>query len=138
MLRYKTYIEKQSMFNTPPTFAIYMLKLVTDWFKKQGGIATIEEINDLKSECLYELLDRSSFYRSPVAAGNRSKMNIVFRLPNEELEAKFVKEAAENGMNGLKGHRSVGGIRASIYNAMPLAGVETLVDFMIQFEQDNG
>jgi phosphoserine aminotransferase len=138
MLQYKTYIEKQSMFNTPPTFAIYMVKLVTDWFKAQGGITAIEEINDIKSECLYETLDSSSFYTSPIKGGSRSKMNIVFRMPNEELEAKFVKEAAAQGMSGLKGHRSVGGIRASIYNAMPLAGVETLVDFMIEFENKNG
>lgn len=137
MLQYKTYIEKQSMFNTPPTFAIYMVKLVTDWFKAQGGIGAIEDINDMKSECLYELLDSSDFYSSPVKGGSRSKMNIVFRMPNEDLETKFVKEAAAQGMNGLKGHRSVGGIRASIYNAMPLAGVETLVDFMLAFEKKN-
>ena len=138
MLQYKTYIEKQSMFNTPPTFAIYMVKLVTDWFKAQGGISAIEDINDTKSECLYETLDSSEFYSSPIEAGSRSKMNVVFRMPSEELEAKFVKEAAAQGMSGLKGHRSVGGIRASIYNAMPLAGVETLVDFMIEFEKQNG
>ncbi|MFA6716997.1 MAG: 3-phosphoserine/phosphohydroxythreonine transaminase [Victivallales bacterium] len=138
MLRYSTYIEKDSMFNTPPTFAIYILKLITDWMKDQGGLGVIEEINNTKSEGLYELIDRSDFYSSPVYPGSRSKMNVVFRLPTEELEAKFVKEAAQNGMTGLKGHRSVGGIRASIYNAMPLAGVETLVDFMIQFEKENG
>jgi phosphoserine aminotransferase len=138
MMRYTTYIDKDSMFNTPPTFAIYMLKLVTDWMKEKGGLAVIEEINNTKSEALYELLDRSDFYRSPVSPGSRSKMNIVFRLPSEDLEAKFIKEAAQNGMSGLKGHRSVGGIRASIYNAMPLAGVEKLIDFMIQFEKDNG
>jgi len=138
MLQYKTYIKNQSMFNTPPTFAIYMVKLVTDWFKAQGGISAIEEINDTKSECLYETLDNSEFYSSPIEAGSRSKMNIVFRMPSEELEAQFVKEAAAQGMSGLKGHRSVGGIRASIYNAMPLAGVEALVDFMIEFEKQNG
>ncbi len=138
MLRYKTYIDKDSMFNTPPTFAIYLLKMVTDWMREQGGLAVIEEINNIKSEGLYELMDGSGFYRSPVSPGSRSKMNIVFRLPTEELEAKFLKEAAVNGMSGLKGHRSVGGIRASIYNAMPLAGVEKLIDFMLQFEKDNG
>lgn len=138
MLRYSTYIEKDSMFNTPPTFAIYMLKLITDWMKAKGGLAVIEEINNTKSEALYELLDRSDFYRSPVSPGSRSKMNVVFRLPSEELEATFVKEATQNGMTGLKGHRSVGGIRASIYNAMPIAGVEALIDFMIQFEKANG
>ena len=137
MLRYETYIDKDSMFNTPPTFAIYLLKLVTDWMKAQGGLAVIEEINNTKSEALYELIDGSDFYTSPVYPGSRSKMNIVFRLPSEELEAKFIKDAAKNGMNGLKGHRSVGGIRASIYNAMPIAGVEKLIDFMIQFEKEN-
>ena len=138
MMKYTTYIEKDSMFNTPPTFAIYILKLVTDWMKSKGGLEVIEEINNTKSEALYELLDRSEFYRSPVSPGSRSKMNVVFRLPSEELEAKFVKDAAAEGMTGLKGHRSVGGIRASIYNAMPIAGVENLIDFMIQFEKNNG
>ena len=138
MLRYGTYISKDSMFNTPPTFAIYLLKLVTDWMKAKGGLAMIEEINNTKSEGLYELMDSTEFYNSPVDPSSRSKMNVVFRLPSEELEAKFIKEAAANGMSGLKGHRSVGGIRASIYNAMPIAGVEKLIDFMIQFEKDNG
>ncbi|MDD3117975.1 MAG: 3-phosphoserine/phosphohydroxythreonine transaminase [Victivallales bacterium] len=138
MLRYSTYIDNGSMFNTPPTFAIYMLKLVTDWLKNLGGLARIEQINNSKSEALYELIDKGDFYSSPVKPDNRSKMNVVFRLPSEELEAKFVKQAKEAGMIGLKGHRSVGGIRASIYNAMPLAGVETLVDFMLEFERNNG
>jgi phosphoserine aminotransferase len=138
MLRYDTYIDKDSMFNTPPTFAIYLLKLVTDWMKAKGGLAMIEEINNTKSEALYELMDGSDFYRSPVSPGSRSKMNVVFRLPTEELEAKFIKGAGANGMSGLKGHRSVGGVRASIYNAMPIAGVEKLIDFMIQFEKNNG
>jgi phosphoserine aminotransferase len=138
MMRYGTYIDKDSMFNTPPTFAIYLLKLVTDWMKAKGGLAVIEEINNTKSEGLYELMDASDFYRSPVEPGSRSKMNVVFRLPTEELEAKFIKDAGTSGMNGLKGHRSVGGVRASIYNAMPIAGVEKLIDFMIQFEKDNG
>ena len=138
MLNYNTYIDKDSMFNTPPTFAIYMLKLNTDWMLAQGGIEKIEKINDMKSEALYELIDRSDFYRSPVDGGSRSRMNVVFRLPSEDLEAKFVKEATDEGLTSLKGHRSVGGIRASIYNAMPLAGVETLIDFMIEFEKKNG
>ena len=137
MLNFDTYVSKSSMFNTPPTFSIYMLGLVTEWLKAKGGIAAIEEINDAKSEALYELIDRSEFYRSPLEAGSRSKMNVVWRLPNEELEAKFVKEAAAAGLSGLKGHRSVGGCRASIYNAMPLEGVETLIDFMIEFEKNN-
>lgn len=137
MLKYSTYIEHKSLYNTPPTFGIYMLALVTDWIKKLGGLSMIEKINDSKSEVLYELLNRSSFYRNPVQPDCRSKMNIVFRLPTEELEEKFVKEATKLGMTGLKGHRSVGGIRASIYNAMPLAGVEALIDFMNDFESRN-
>ena len=138
MLQYKTYIEKQSMFNTPPTFAIYILNLVAEWLKAQGGIAAIEEINDVKSEALYELIDGTDYFRSPIDPSSRSKMNVVFRLPSEDLEAKFLKDAKEIGLVGLKGHRSVGGIRASIYNAMPTKGVETLVDFMNTFEANNG
>ena len=138
MLKYKTYIEKGSMFNTPPTFAIYALNLVMEWLKSKGGIAEIEEINDAKSEAVYELIDSTQFYNCPVEAASRSRMNIVFRLPSEELEAKFIKEAADAGLVGLKGHRSVGGIRASIYNSMPVKGVETLIDFMNDFEKNNG
>jgi phosphoserine aminotransferase len=138
MLRYSTYIEKGSMFNTPPTFAIYMLGLVMKWLKDKGGLKAIEEINDAKSEALYEVIDSSDFYRSPVDPSSRSRMNVVFRLPSEELEAKFVAEAKKEGMSGLKGHRSVGGIRASIYNAMPMKGVETLIDFMNEFQRVNG
>ena len=138
MLKYSTYIEKQSMFNTPPTFGIYMLGLVMKWLKSKGGIAEIEEINDAKSEALYELIDSSNFYRSPVDPASRSRMNVVFRLPNEDLEAKFVADAKGNGLNSLKGHRSVGGIRASIYNAMPMKGIEALIDFMHEFSKKNG
>jgi phosphoserine aminotransferase len=103
-----------------------------------GGLAAIEEINDAKSEALYERIDQTPFYRCPVEGASRSRMNVVFRLPSEELEEKFVKQAAKEGMIGLKGHRSVGGIRASIYNAMPLEGVEHLIDFMNEFEKVNG
>ncbi len=138
MLRYSTYIDKGSMFNTPPTFAIYMIALITDWLKEKGGLKVIEEINDMKSEVLYELIDKTGFFHCPVEPGSRSKMNVVFRLPTEELEAKFVKEAEIGGMLGLKGHRLVGGIRASIYNAMPMKGVEQLIDFMNEFERVNG
>lgn len=138
MLKYSTYIENDSMFNTPPTFGIYMLGLVMKWLKAKGGIAEIEEINDAKSEALYELIDSSEFYRSPVDPASRSRMNVVFRLPNEDLEAQFIKEAKENGLTTLKGHRSVGGIRASIYNAMPMKGIEALIDFMNEFSKKNG
>jgi phosphoserine aminotransferase len=137
MLRYDTYINEKSLYNTPPSFGIYMIALVTDWMKEIGGMSVIEDVNDSKSEALYELLDRSSFYKCPVEPASRSKMNVVFRLPSEELEGKFVKEAEIEGLTGLKGHRAVGGIRASIYNAMPLAGVEKLIDFMNEFEKMN-
>ena len=138
MLKYKTYIDKQSMFNTPPTFGIYILNLVMEWLKAKGGISAIEEINDAKSEALYELIDGTEYYKSPIDPASRSKMNVVFRLPSEDLEAKFLKDAKEVGLVGLKGHRSVGGIRASIYNAMPMKGIENLVDFMNSFESSNG
>jgi phosphoserine aminotransferase len=138
MLKYGTYIKNQSMFNTPPTFAIYILGLVAKWLKGKGGIKGIEVINDAKSEALYELIDNSDFYRSPVDPASRSKMNIVFRLPSEELEAKFISDASNEGLKSLKGHRSVGGIRASIYNAMPMKGIEALVDFMNEFSRKNG
>ncbi|MCQ2378074.1 MAG: 3-phosphoserine/phosphohydroxythreonine transaminase [Victivallaceae bacterium] len=137
MLRYSTYIDNGSMFNTPPTFAIYMLGLVTDWLKAQGGIAAIEEINNAKAAKLYAFLDESGFFRSTVAKADRSRMNVVFRTPSDELDAKFVAEARANGLTDLKGHRLVGGCRASIYNAMPMEGVEALIDFMKKFEAAN-
>ena len=137
MLRYSTYIENDSMFNTPPTFAIYMLALVTDWLKEQGGLSAMEKINNEKAAYLYDFLDNSTFYKSPVAKADRSIMNVVFRTPSEELDAAFVKEAKENGLTELKGHRLVGGCRASIYNAMPLEGVKALVEFMKKFELAN-
>ena len=137
MLRYSTYIENDSMFNTPPTFAIYILGLVTDWIKANGGIAGVEKLNNAKAAKLYEFLDDSSFFTSPVAKADRSRMNVVFRTPSDELDAKFVAEAKENGLTELKGHRLVGGCRASIYNAMPMAGIEALVEFMKKFESAN-
>ena len=137
MLRYSTYIENDSMFNTPPTFAIYMLALVTDWVREQGGLAAMEKINEEKAAYLYDFLDNSSFYKSPVAKADRSIMNVVFRTPSEELDAAFVKEAKENGLTELKGHRLVGGCRASIYNAKPIEGVKALVEFMKKFELAN-
>lgn len=138
MLKYSTYIENDSMFNTPPTFAIYMLALVTDYFKELGGIAEIEKINNAKAAKLYKFIDESKFFSGPVAAADRSMMNVVFRTPSEELDARFVKEAAAAGLTELKGHRLVGGCRASIYNAMPTAGVNALVGFMTEFERKNG
>lgn len=138
MLRYETYTKENSLYNTPPTFGIYMIALVTDWMKEMGGLRIIEKINDEKSESLYETIDSSNgYYRSPLEAASRSRMNVVFRLPNEELEEKFCKEAKAEGLIGLKGHRSAGGIRASIYNAMPMAGVEKLIDFMNEFQKNN-
>lgn len=139
MLRYETYTANNSLYNTPPTYGIYMLALVTDWIKEIGGIDAIEKINDAKAAALYSAIDASEgYYNCPVCPESRSRMNVVFRLPNEELEAKFVKEAKAAGMIGLKGHRSVGGIRASIYNAVPMEGVEKLVNFMNDFKKANG
>ncbi len=137
MLRYSTYLENQSMFNTPPTYSIYMLALVTDWVKAEGGVPAMEKRNDEKAAYLYNFLDNSGFFKSPVAVADRSRMNVVFRTPNEELDGKFVKEALVNGLTELKGHRLVGGCRASIYNAMPIEGVKALVDFMKKFELAN-
>jgi phosphoserine aminotransferase len=138
MLRYSTYIEEGSMFNTPPTFGIYMFKLVSDWLIEQGGIAGIEEINNAKAAKLYDFIDGSSFYSSPVTnKADRSRMNVVFRTPSDELDAKFVADAKAAGLTELKGHRLVGGCRASIYNAMPMEGIDALVDFMKKFEVAN-
>ncbi|MBE6407225.1 MAG: 3-phosphoserine/phosphohydroxythreonine transaminase [Lentisphaerae bacterium] len=136
MLRYATYTENDSLYNTPPTFGIYMLSLVTDWVREIGGIEEVEKRNNAKAALLYSAIDGSEgFYRNPVAADSRSKMNVIWRLPSEELEAEFVKAATAAGMIGLKGHRSAGGIRASIYNAMPMEGIEKLVDFMADFRK---
>jgi len=137
MLRYSTYIDEGSMFNTPPTFGIYMLALVTDWVKAQGGVAAVEQVNNAKAAELYDFLGNSKFFSSPVAAADRSRMNVVFRTPNEELDAKFVAEAKAAGLTELKGHRLVGGCRASIYNAMPIEGIRALISFMKQFELAN-
>ncbi len=138
MLKYSTHVEKSSAFNTPPTFAIYMVGLVTEWLKEMGGLEGIERLNTTKSQALYEAIDATTFYQGTAEAGDRSTMNITFRLPSEELEAKFVEEAAARGLIGLKGHRSVGGIRASCYNAMPFEGIEKLIDFMAEFAARNG
>ncbi len=138
MLKYSTHIEKESCFNTPPTFSIYMVGLVLEWIKKRGGIAGVEADNDHKAALLYRAIDEGDFYRGTVDPACRSKMNATFRLPDESLEAEFIRQATAAGLVGLKGHRSVGGIRASIYNAMPAAGVETLIEFMREFAKANG
>jgi phosphoserine aminotransferase len=139
MLSYATYSAKNSLYNTPPTFAIYMVRNVLAWLQEQGGLAAMERTNRAKGDLLYGVMaDNPDFYNCPVDADSRSYMNVVFRLPSEDLEAKFVAEGKAAGMVGLKGHRSVGGCRASIYNAMPLEGVEVLADFMKDFAKKNG
>ncbi|MBL7032940.1 MAG: 3-phosphoserine/phosphohydroxythreonine transaminase [Candidatus Delongbacteria bacterium] len=138
MLAYDTHIDKDSMFNTPPAFGIYMIKLVLEWLLDQGGLETIEAINRQKAELFYGAVDASEgYYRGTARPDSRSRMNATMRLESEELEKKFIAEAAAIGLMGLKGHRSVGGIRVSMYNAMPLAGIEKLVAFMARFKEDN-
>jgi phosphoserine aminotransferase len=137
MLRYQTHVDNKSLFNTPPCFSIYMICLTTRWVKKMG-LQKLFAQNVAKAKKIYDVIDGSGFYRGTSTKECRSNMNITFRLPTEELEALFVKQASENGMKQLKGHRSVGGIRASIYNAFPMAGVDCLVSFMKDFEKRNG
>ncbi|MBL0701237.1 MAG: 3-phosphoserine/phosphohydroxythreonine transaminase, partial [Desulfosarcina sp.] len=139
MLKYTTYTEKNSMYNTPPCFAIYTIQLVLKWLEETiGGLGKMEQINNQKGKNIYGLLDNSSFYTGTAASGSRSLMNVTFRLPNEELEKRLIQEGTDNGFIGLKGHRSVGGCRASIYNATSIEAVEALVDFMKMFERKNG
>jgi len=138
MFRYKTHADKGSMFNTPPCFAIHVVGLTMAWLEKQGGVAAMAEINRAKAEKLYQAIDKTDFYRGHAKEGSRSLMNVTFNLPSPELEAQFIKEAAAVGLAGLKGHRSIGGCRASIYNAFPAEGVDRLVDFMAEFERKNG
>lgn len=138
VFNYKTIAEGNSMYNTPPTFPIYVVGLVMKWIKSQGGIDKIESANRKKAGMLYDALDAGDFYKPHAQKNSRSLMNITWRLPNEDLEKRFVAEATAQHMSGLKGHRSVGGIRASIYNAMPTEGVQTLVAFMKEFERTNG
>lgn len=137
MLSYRTHREKQSMYNTPPCFAIYIVKLVMEWLESNGGLEAMEAVNDKKAKILYDAIDGLSLYNGTAEPKDRSKMNVTFRITPEELEGKFIKEAEAQGFIGLKGHRSVGGCRASIYNAMPVEGVEALVKFMEKFEKDN-
>ncbi|UCE18349.1 MAG: 3-phosphoserine/phosphohydroxythreonine transaminase [Gemmatimonadota bacterium] len=139
LLRYATHVDKDSLFNTPPTFAIYIVKLVLEWMKDQGGLEAVEKINQEKGKLLYNTIDvHNEFYRGTVEPDSRSLMNATFRLPTEELEGKFIAEGLESGFGGLKGHRSVGGIRVSMYNAMPLEGIKALTDFMVNFVKNNG
>jgi phosphoserine aminotransferase len=137
MLCYKTHADNDSMFNTPPCFAIYVVGEVLKWLKKQGGVAAIEKINQEKAALLYAAIDATPYYRGHAEPTSRSLMNISFNLPTPELEAKFIAEATQVGLNGLKGHRSIGGCRASIYNAFPREGVVKLVEFMQEFEKNN-
>ncbi|MCI7260190.1 MAG: 3-phosphoserine/phosphohydroxythreonine transaminase [Selenomonas sp.] len=138
MFRYSTFLKKDSLYNTPPAFCIYMVGKVAAWIKAQGGLAEMEKRNKKKAALLYDAIDNSNgFYRGHADKDSRSFMNVTFRLPNEELEAKFVAEALANGLSGVKGHRSVGGMRASIYNAMPYEGALKLAEFMDKFRQVN-
>ena len=137
ILNYQTMIEKDSMYNTPPCWNIYMLGLVLDWIDEQGGLEGMEKLRTLRSEMLYDVLDSSRLFRCHAEKGSRSGMNVTFRTGSEELDAKFVQEATAAGFANLKGHRKVGGMRASIYNAMPVEGVEKLCDFIKAFDKNN-
>jgi phosphoserine aminotransferase len=138
MMNYAVQAENGSMYNTPPTFAVYTLGLVMKWLIAQGGLAAMQTLNEKKAAKLYAEIDRSGFYRGTAHMDSRSLMNITFRLATEDLEKQFVKESTTAGLDGLKGHRSVGGMRASIYNAFPEAGVDALVAFMKEFERTRG
>jgi phosphoserine aminotransferase len=135
MLNYKTHVENDSMYNTPPTYAWYVAGLVFQWIKRKGGLSVMAEINLRKADKLYAAIDNSPFYQNPVEHGSRSWMNVPFTLANAELDPMFLLQAKEAGLVTLKGHRSVGGMRASIYNAMPEAGVDALIAFMADFEK---
>ena len=138
MLDFRIHVENKSLYNTPNTWGIYILSLVCKWLQDNGGIASMERENEAKAQLIYDAIDATDFYRGHADVDCRSNMNVTFRLPAEDLEKKFVAEATAQGLDGLKGHRSVGGIRASIYNAFPRAGVEALVSFMKDFERRNG
>ena len=137
MLDYKTLADNDSMYNTPPCYSIYMCKLVLEWIKSIGGLEELKVRNEKKAALLYDFIDNSKMFHNPVTPKDRSMMNVTFVTDSDELNAKFVKEAAEAGFVNLKGHRSVGGMRASIYNAMPYEGIEKLVAFMSEFEKNN-
>ena len=138
MLNYAVQAENRSLYNTPPCFAIYGVGLVLNWLRGQGGLEAIGKTNDRKAHTLYAELDRTGFWRPTANKADRSLMNVTFRLSSEDLESRFVKESTAAGLDGLNGHRSVGGMRASIYNAFPETGIDTLVEFMREFERKNG
>ena len=137
MLQYKIHADAQSLYNTPPAYGIYICGKVFKWLKEMGGLSAIKEYNEKKAKILYDFLDESKLFKGTVEKKDRSLMNVPFVTGDAELDAKFVKEAKEAGFENLKGHRSVGGMRASIYNAMPIEGVESLVAFMKKFEEAN-
>ena len=137
MMNYQTMIEKDSMYNTPPCWCIYMLGLTLNWLEEQGGIEGMEKIKHQKAQLLYDAIDNSRLFTAPAKIGSRSDMNVTFRSVSEELNAKFVAESTAAGFSNLKGHRKVGGMRASIYNAMPMEGVEKLCDFIREFDKNN-
>jgi phosphoserine aminotransferase len=138
MLDFRTHVQNKSLYNTPNTWGIYIINLVCKWLQEKGGLPAMQRENEAKAQLLYDAIDATDFYRGHADADSRSIMNVTFRLPSEELEKKFASEATTAGLDGLKGHRSVGGIRASIYNAFPREGVEALVSFMQEFEKKNG
>lgn len=138
MLDYRTHAKDKSLHNTPNTWGIYIINLVCKWLKEKGGLKGMQRENEEKAKLLYDAIDRTEFYRGHADPDSRSIMNVTFRLPSEDLEKKFANEATTAGLDGLKGHRSVGGIRASIYNAFPREGCEALVEFMEEFERKNG
>jgi len=138
MLSYAVHAENKSLYNTPPVFAVYALGLVMKWLRGQGGLPAIATRNQHKASKLYNEIDRTGFYRGTVRKDSRSSMNITFRLASEDLENRFIAESTAAGLDGLKGHRSVGGMRASIYNAFPEAGVDALIAFMREFERTRG
>lgn len=137
LLDYQLMADKNSMYNTPPTYSIYMMKLVTEWVEQMGGLEAMAKNADLRSSMLYDYLDSTDFYKGAAQKDSRSRMNVTFRTGNDELDKKFIQESIDAGMTNLKGHRLVGGMRASIYNAMPIEGVEYLIDFMKKFENNN-
>ena len=138
MLNYKTYADNKSLYNTPPVFGVYIMKLVLEWVKSNGGLAGVEKINVTKKDLLYNTIDAApDFYKGTVEKDSRSGMNVTMRLPNEDLESKFIADAKKEGLLGLKGHRSVGGIRFSIYNAVSLEDIQKTVDFMDKFRKSN-